>query len=91
VRGRPLLPKIERERCEAQTIETHWKRDRKLDLRCPFFATLMIGEKRLCDKHAKMEALSICIEKGICAVLPPPPQARVKYQRVPLVEPKRRQ
>jgi len=90
MKGRPLLPKTERERCEARTIETHWKRERDLDLRCPFFATLKIGEKRLCDRHAKMEALSICIEKGLAAALPPPLQVRVKYQRVPLIEPRRR-
>jgi hypothetical protein len=86
-KGRPLLAKLEKDQCEAVTLETHWKRERKLDLRCPFVARLSVGKKRLCHKHAQCEALALLIADGRAKILPAP-QARQPYQPVSVIEAK---
>jgi hypothetical protein len=84
-RGTPLHAKNTKDQCEAVTFETHWKRDRKVDLRCPFIARITIGKKRLCHKHAQLEALAILVDKDTAQIIPQP-ERRLMYEQVSVVK-----
>lgn len=60
-KGKPAYAKVEKDQCEAVTTETHWKRARNIDLRCPFIVKVTIGDKRLCHRHAMCEALALLL------------------------------
>ena len=80
-RGRPLHAENEGDQCEAVTFETNWKRDNKIDLRCPFFAKVLIDGRRLCNKHAQTDALAIALEKHEAELILRP-ALRPTYARV---------
>jgi hypothetical protein len=63
-RGKPLLSKSDDDRCEALTVMTTWKIERKKDQRCPFKAKMLVDEHQFCSHHARKEAVAICLEKG---------------------------
>lgn len=80
-RGQPLHATTDGDRCEAVTFETQWKREKKIDLRCPFIAKVFIDGRRLCNKHAQSDALAIMIEKHEAEIILRP-VARPLYSRV---------
>jgi hypothetical protein len=84
-RGSPRLPENDGHRCQAVTIETEWKRRNKTDLRCPFFARLEINGKRLCNKHAEIEAVATLINLGKARRIMMPAQ-RAPYEAVRTVK-----
>lgn len=81
-RGRPRSAESEAEQCVAITEMTEWKRKNHIGPRCPFVAKVLINSKRLCHRHAHIEALSICISNGSATLIPqqvkPSPYAPVK-------------
>ena len=85
MKGKPARALNPSSQCEAVTFETNWKREGKTDLRCPFIARLIVGRKRLCNKHGAMEATAICLEKKIALIISLPP-ARIPYQAVQVVK-----
>ena len=80
-RGQPLHAKTEGDQCQAITFETNWKRDKNIDLRCPFIAKVLIDGRRLCNKHAQTDALAILMERHEAEVILRP-VARPLYSRV---------
>jgi len=80
-RGHELPAETDGDRCEATTFETSWKRDNKVDLRCPFIAKVLIDGKRLCNKHAQTDALAILIDRHEAEIILRP-AARPLYSRV---------
>ena len=86
-RGRALHATNEKDQCGAVTTETDWKRRNKIDLRCPFNARLTVGGKRLCSKHAMLEAIAILLAQGK-AQINPRPETRIPWQAVKTVEKK---
>jgi len=85
MKGKPSIASRDQDRCQARTIETQWKREKGTDLRCPFFARLLVGKKHLCSRHAMMEALAICVNEGRAQIIQIP-QTRTPYQAVPVIE-----
>lgn len=83
-RGHQARADNPKDQCEAITVMTEWKRRKGIDSRCPFFARLSIGGKRLCHKHAQIEALAILVGDE-AAVLLPALERRLPYQKVSVV------
>ena len=84
-RGKPLVADSDDNRCQAITILTPWKKERKVaDLRCPFMVKLAVGKKKLCYRHALLESLAILVSDGTAKILPQPP--RPKYAPVQTIK-----
>lgn len=86
MKGQPLVAKDKEHQCQAVTAETRWKREKKRDLRCPFYARFQIGKKRLCLRHAHLEALALMLKDKKAIRLPIPPPLRSPYSPVQVVD-----
>lgn len=85
-RGLPLAADRPENQCEAVTIMTRWKRERKIGPRCPFYAKFRVNGKQLCLKHSHLEALFLLLRDGKAKRLPLPPPPRSPYHEVPTVK-----
>jgi len=83
-RGKPLVADEDKDRCEALTVMTEWKKANHKEQQCPFVVKLSIGKKRLCYRHAILESLAILLIEGRAQILPSPP--RPKYSQVPTIK-----
>lgn len=83
-KGRLLHATTEKDQCEAITQETDWKRLNGINLRCPFYAKLVISNKRLCARHGQLEALAVLIAQGKAQIIPRP-EPHVSWQAVKTV------
>ncbi len=72
-------------RCEAKTIQTEWKRNKGVDLRCPYFVRIGINGKRLCTKHAQLEAMAMLFDQGKATEIQIPVQ-RHPFQHVQVMK-----
>ena len=84
-RGRAMHAINDKDRCEAITILTEWKRANKVEPQCPFFAKLIIDEKRLCSRHAMLEAIAVLLTQGNAQIIPRP-ETRIPWQAVRTME-----
>ena len=72
-RGKPMLSKLDSDRCEALTVMTEWKQRNKREERCPFMAKYVLQGHQFCMHHTRVEAIAICVEKGLLTRLMAPP------------------
>ena len=80
------MPVDSNNRCEALVVETAWKKAHPDSLQCDRVARVLIRRKRLCNRHAEMEALCVCLELGAASRVLVAPPARVMYEGVPVVK-----
>jgi uncharacterized protein (DUF2126 family) len=81
-RGRPAEAENSADQCEALTVMTEWKKEQKIEPRCPFVAKVRIDGISLCNKQAAIESLAVLIESGKAQVIARP--IRIRYGHVSL-------
>jgi hypothetical protein len=84
-RGKPAKATSDDNRCEALAIMTEWKRSNKREERCPFMAKWAVQGHQFCMHHARVQAVAICVEKGLMRRLAAP--IHIAGQRVRLSKP----
>ena len=70
---KPLLSTIDKDRREALTVMTEWKKAHKKEERCPFMAKWLVDGRAFCMHHARQEAVAIALEKGYAKRIVRPP------------------
>ena len=75
-RGRPLVANYDGERCEGLTPMTEWKIANKREQRCIFVSKYRVSGHQFCRSHAVMEAMAICVERGIVTRIPRHPRTQ---------------
>jgi len=85
-RGHPTRAERAEDQCEAVTVETPWKKRQQSELRCPYVAKVMVEHKRLCNRHASMEALAICLSTEKAQLITTIKTVRLPYQRVEVIK-----